>query len=708
MRTWKTLLYNLAFAANTLLLFFVLAEQWVLIPSWLQVAGRMHPLLLHFPIVLLLLLLILEWMPQARNNSDGMDLLWLGTLNLTVFSALFGWILSREEGYGSDAVTLHKWGGVFLSLFALVWYHLRKWMQSRRISLSVSSALMIMGLILTGHQGAVLTHGDNFLLAPVKATETTAPVAFEDAIVYDHVIQPILEAKCVSCHNNSKAKGELVMETAASLLRGGKNGLLWDTTAKEYGLLLQRVHLPLNHKEHMPPKGKPQLTDDEIAILYHWIKSGSSMEGKLADLPESDSLRLLTASLFVSGEEAVYAFSPAAESVIEKLNSHYRTVQPIAAESPALEVNYFGASQFKPEELKDLLQIKEQLVQLNLNRMPVTDKDLELLKQFPNLRNLNLSFSGITDKALPVLKQLPSLRELSLSGTSVTTAGLSSNPIPVKSLYCWSTGVKPEDVPTLQKSWGDTRLETGFAGDTIRIQLNPPIVQNDEQIFSQPFELKLKHFVQGADLRYTLDGSEPDSLQSPVYKGPVTITKTSQVKAKAFKKGWISSATVSRQFFGSGGKPDSIRLLTTPDPSYKGSGAQTLIDEVKGDGNFRSGKWLGYKDRDLEVQVEFKESRNLRNLSVSTLVGVGSYIMPPKEIQVWGTEQDGKLQLLAKEIPRQHNMDTVQYEKIYSVNLPEKKYKQLKIIVKHLPALPSWHPGKGSPGWVFVDELFFE
>ncbi|MCG7860639.1 chitobiase/beta-hexosaminidase C-terminal domain-containing protein, partial [Flavihumibacter sediminis] len=94
--------------------------------------------------------------------------------------------------------------------------------------------------------------------------------------------------------------------------------------------------------------------------------------------------------------------------------------------------------------------------------------------------------------------------------------------IPVKSLYCWSTGVKPEDIPALQKVWGDTRLETGFAGDTIRIQLNPPIVQNDEQIFSQPFELKLKHFVQGADLRYTLDGSEPDSLQSPVYKGPVT------------------------------------------------------------------------------------------------------------------------------------------------------------------------------------------
>jgi hypothetical protein len=53
-------------------------------------------------------------------------------------------------------------------------------------------------------------------------------------------------------------------------------------------------------------------------------------------------------------------------------------------------------------------------------------------------------------------------------------------------------------------------------------------------------------------------------------------------------------------------------------------------------------------------------------------------------------------------------MDTVQYEKIYTLGIPDKKYKELKIIVKHVPELPSWHPGKGSPGWVFVDELFFE
>lgn len=707
MRTWNTLLYNLAFAANVLLLFFVLTEQWVVVPAWLQVAGRMHPLLLHFPIVLVLLCLVLEWLTVNRDLDRMLDWLWLATLNLTVFSALFGWILSREEGYDAAAVSWHKWGGVGISLFALIWYQVRRKIQQRKSLLAISSALMLGGLLITGHQGAVLTHGDDFLLAPVFGNAEKEQVAFKDAIVFDHVVMPILEAKCVSCHNTSKAKGELIMETAASLLKGGKTGLLWDTTAKEYGLLLQRAHLPLDHKEHMPPKGKPQLTDEELTILYQWIKTGGNMTVKLSELPDSDTLRLLTSSLFSNGKLENYTFAPASESAVEKLNSHYRLVQPIAAGSPALEVNYFGASQFKAAQLKDLLQIKEQLVSLNLNRMPVTDADLEILSQLTALRSLNLSFTSVTDKGLAYLQKLPGLRTLSVSGTAVTKDGLSKFPMPLEQLFCWNTGIEAEDVTALGSGWRNTAIETGFAGDTIQIQLNAPILENEESIFRKPFAVKLKHFVQGVDLRYTLDGSEPDSLTSPVYEPGLTISSSVLLKARAFKKGWISSSTVSRQFFNSGGKPDSVRLLTQPDPSYKGGGI-ALIDEVKGDGNFRSGRWLGYKGGDMAVLLHFNSPRVLKTISVSSIVDVGSYIMPPAEIQVWGADEKGNWTLMARETPRPLSKDTSQYEKIYTLALAEKPSKELKLVVKPISRLPAWHPGKGAPGWFFVDELFFE
>ena len=60
------------------------------------------------------------------------------------------------------------------------------------------------------------------------------------------------------------------------------------------------------------------------------------------------------------------------ESKIKALNNNYRVVRPLALGSPALGVEFFSAEQFKPEQLKELLAVKEQVVSLNLNKMPVS------------------------------------------------------------------------------------------------------------------------------------------------------------------------------------------------------------------------------------------------------------------------------------------------------------------------------------------------
>ena len=55
MQRWKNILFNVSFALNCLLLFLLLFENRLSVPAWLQVAGRMHPLILHFPLVLIVL-----------------------------------------------------------------------------------------------------------------------------------------------------------------------------------------------------------------------------------------------------------------------------------------------------------------------------------------------------------------------------------------------------------------------------------------------------------------------------------------------------------------------------------------------------------------------------------------------------------------------------------------------------------------------------
>src|SRR5690606_34648761 len=156
-----------------------------------------------------------------------------------------------------------------------LWYSFREYIR-RKTAVNRSVAFLCIVLVTaTGHFGGNLTHGEDFLFAPFLNKEEDAPVAFDDALVNEHMVKPILRSKCISCHNPRKAKGELVMETPELLLKGGKSGSLWDSTAKDFGLFLKRVHLPLADEDHMPPKGKPQLTGEELVVLEAWIRAGS-------------------------------------------------------------------------------------------------------------------------------------------------------------------------------------------------------------------------------------------------------------------------------------------------------------------------------------------------------------------------------------------------------------------------------------------------
>ncbi len=715
MQRWKTILFNTSFAFNCMLLFLLIFESRLLLPAWVQAVGRMHPLLLHFPIVLLLLTIFWELfagikkmdLPEQTNIGDG---LLLVTSLTSVISALMGLLLSKEDGYTQDVVAWHKWGGVLISLISLAWYTCRVRIRSMKVALTFTAITAVIVVVFTGHLGADITHGDNFLLAPVSKDKQLPNVLFEDAIIYANMVQPILKSKCISCHNEKKAKGELVMETFASLVKGGKNGALWDSTKNDVGLLLSRIHLPMENKKHMPPSGKPQLTEEEESILYHWIRSGASATVKVAELPETDTLRMLASTIFNTIETTdEYTFKPADEAKIKALHNNYRLVTPLSEGSPALGVTFFSAVQFKTEQLKELLTVKGQIVSLNLNKMPVTDNELATIAQFINLRKLNLSFTNIKGTNIAALNTLKELKQLSLSGTGVTAASIAAlSSLPkLTELYIWNTPAQSENLVALQKQFKNTQIQTGFKGDTITIKLNPPMVENEEQIVIEPVALKLKHFVKGAIIHYTTDGTDPDSLLSPIFKDGFMVNKNMTVKAKAFKPGWISSDVTERTFYSAGHRIDSIRLLQpAPDEPYKSISAKVLADTKKGETDFRSGKWIGYKGIPMQALLYFDTLQNISSVTISNLVDIGSYIMPPQQVEVWAGNDPAHLRLIKKINPPQPAKEAPSYMKGYEVNFNAVKEKYLKIVMVPVGKLPGWHRGKGEKGWAFVDEIF--
>lgn len=714
MQRTRNIIFNVCFTINCLLVFFLIFQSRMAIPSWLQVMGRMHTLLLHFPITLLVLYIFWTLVVDKKKNTNEVvknigNWLLLVSAFTAAFTALMGLFLSKEDGYDADALQWHKWSGISIAIITSLWYaYKEKIKNSKGLNTSVA-VISLAAIIFTGHQGAEISHGQNYLLAPVLPEKQEQKVLMENAIVYANMVQPILKTKCYSCHNTSKAKGQLVMETEELLLKGGKNGKLWDSTAADYGLLLSRLHLPVDAKKHMPPTGKPQLTEQETQILYSWIKAGANFKTKVIDLAATDTLRLIANAIFNTIETDDYDFTAADEKKVKNLNTNYRNVAPLAKTSPALGAEFFSAQSYLSEQLKELLTVKEQVVSLSLNKMPVKDEELKTISQFSNLRKLNLSFTNITGTTLNELSKLKELRQLSLSGTIVKKDDILklSSLKKLSHLFIWNTALTETDIAALKNAMKDIAFEKGFKGDTTILKLNAPILLNEEQIINTPITLKLKHYINGVSIRYTLDGTEPDSITSKEFSNDIMLTQNTTVKAKAFKKGWLSSAVMEGYFFSSKYKPDSVVNLLPADEQYKGDGAKTLIDLVKGEANnFKSGKWLGFKKNKMESLLLFNAPVNVKSVTLSALIDIGGYIMPPVTIEVWGGNEARHLKLLRLVTPEQPTVIQLGYLKAFQLSFKPATVKYLKIVAVPVSKLPAWHPGKGDKGWVFADEVF--
>ncbi len=292
----RKILFTALVPLNCLLLFFILVEDRIVVPSWLQVFGRMHPLLLHFPIAFLILFTLFAlFVPGSKLKQPAFESLlqyFLLVVALTaVVTALMGFFLSAGGEYADETIAWHKWSGVALPVVLFLMCVFRGFLIAKIALLRGAAIVTSVLLVVAGHYGATLTHGENFVLMPVTTEDSAKKLPpFDEALVFADLVQPVLERKCMSCHNTSKAKGQLIMETKALLLKGGRGGKLWDTTKSDLGLMMKRIHLPVENKKHMPPVNRPQLSAEEVLTLEGWIKHGGDFEKKIIELSPNDTL----------------------------------------------------------------------------------------------------------------------------------------------------------------------------------------------------------------------------------------------------------------------------------------------------------------------------------------------------------------------------------------------------------------------------------
>ena len=160
------------------------------------------------------------------------------------------------------------------------------------------------------------------------------------------------------------------------------------------------------------------------------------------------------------------------------------------------------------------------------------------------------------------------------------------------------------------------------------------------------------------------------------------------MKARAFKKGWHASEPVQFQFYAATYKPDTVILYKPADSSYKGKGGNTLKDLVKGSQNFGDGKWLAFRNNNLECTLVFSSRIRPQCITISSLVNVGALVFPPKDIRILGGNDPADLKLIYHSNPATDTLMQSNYLIPYECKFKPEWIRYIKVIVEPIGKLP--------------------
>lgn len=402
-----------------------------------ELLGRLHPLIVHLPIGFIIAGLLLQFLdrkPKEFTRVICIIYLWGGYF--AVAACITGYLQYLGEGYSFDTVKIHLWSGIATALLCFV-----LWVKLRRLSYIsfftkvpayVLSGFIFIMISFTGHQGGNITHGEDYLIAPLPNALKSAfgYEVFEDKNIeltdenwestnlYTEVIQPILNNNCVSCHNPNKKKGELLLTSVDNILKGGEHGDVVIQSQPTKSELFVRMKLPKEDDQHMPPDGKSQPSKEAIQLIGIWIEEGLPINKTIGELRLEKEL---FHSFFPTIENTDYPDIEIAEASIDSITAIKNMglhVESISKNTNFLTISALNLPSFTDLEVKSLRSIGSQIAILDLGGTQITDDVFKVLADLPHLMILKLDNTEINGSQITELKKLEHLKTLNLSYTN--------------------------------------------------------------------------------------------------------------------------------------------------------------------------------------------------------------------------------------------------------------------------------------------------
>lgn len=457
---------------------------------WWRFMGRLHPLVVHFPIGLALAAAAVEFINILRRRADASPFGLTATGIAAVaaaFASWFGWLNADFENATADnTLFLHRWLGIIAAGgLMVVWFtglagrsgDRRTALNGYRWGLILCAVVVAVG----SHFGGEMVYGKGYLTKVLVQPSDKAILVDADPAEAEHVavpdqepaestvaaavtpvsfqkdVLPIFEAHCIECHGPDKVKGSLRMDTIGHLFEGDPEWWTVVPGEPDDSLVVTRMELPADDPDAMPPKGD-RVDPADIALIRRWIVEGADGAGagvaafdigSPSTADDSTDATVTEPAVDEAANDAAAAAAAAAlvEAAVLSLREREALVMPVAQGSDDWEINASLVNPpFADEDMSRLDGLQPLLVWANFARSGVTDDGIGILAEFPRLTRVRLDNTSVGDGGVDTLLGLPALEMVNLYGTRLTDAGLvrlAAHP-GLRRIYCAGTEVTAE------------------------------------------------------------------------------------------------------------------------------------------------------------------------------------------------------------------------------------------------------------------------
>lgn len=218
-------------------------------------------------------------------------------------------------------------------------------------------------------------------------------------------------------------------------------------------------------------------------------------------------------------------------------------------------------------------------------------------------------------------------------------------------------------------------------------------------------EVRMKT-IDDAPIHYTLDGTEPTSA-SPVADSVLSIKENCILQAVAVRPSGNSRIFSEKVVF-SKSTCKSIVANQPVNKQYEFKGVSTLTDGLKGNGNYKTGRWIAFYRNDMDVTIDLQQPTEISSVAFSTCVEKGDWVFDVRGITI-EVSDDGEnfTKIFSEEYPEMKETDrNGLYE--HKQTFAPVKTRYVHVLGLSERSIPAWHGGKGNFGFLFVDEIVIE